>query len=52
MVSLNMYVEPEQVEKIQMCILLQVRYLTVEYDFIIKCDVCNGKISVFVNHGF
>ena len=60
MVSLNMYFEPEYSQKneeiidvkkkpkIKMCILQKVRYSTV----IIECDVCIGKISVFMNHGF
>ena len=34
-----------------MCILQQVRYSIAEYKFIIECDVCIGKISVFINHG-
>ena len=34
-----------------MCILQQVRYSTVEYNFVIECDVCIGKISVFVKNG-
>ena len=28
------------------------RYSTVQHNFIIECDVCIGKISVFINHGF
>ena len=35
-----------------MRILQQVRYLTVEYNFKIECDLCIGKISVFMHHGF
>ena len=35
-----------------MCILQQVRYSTVEHNFIIECDVWIGKISVFMNHGY
>ena len=34
-----------------MCILQQVRYSTVEYNFTIECDVCIDKISVFMKHG-
>ena len=34
-----------------MCILQQVRYLTVEHNFMMECDVCIGKISVFMNQG-
>ena len=63
MVSLNMYFEPEHtqknkevtqksVKKIQMCILHQMRYLDAEYNFILEYDVCIGKISVFMTHGF
>ena len=60
-VSLNMHVEQEHtqkneeftwksVKKIQRCILQQVRYSTVEYNFMIECDVCIGKFLIFMNH--
>ena len=39
-------------KKIQMWILHQIRYATVEYNFVLECDVCIGKISVFMTHGF
>ena len=32
-----------------MCIFQQVKYLTVEYKLVIECDLCIGKISVFMN---
>ena len=31
-----------------MRILQQARYWTVEYNFIIECDVCIGRISIFM----
>ena len=34
-----------------MCILQQVRYLAVEYNFTIECDMCIRNSSVLMNHG-
>ena len=42
-------------KKIQMCILQQVRYSTVEYNFIIRMrrvQLCIRKISIFMTYGF
>ena len=60
-VSLNKYLNKnvlkrtknslENQSKNSNCILQQVQYSTVEYNFIIECGVCIGKVSIFMNHG-